>query len=314
VHAGGQYKLRVRDAAGTVYQLRAPKFVLSAGTVDSAAILLRSRMLTDESGKPMVKAPNLTDHSIYGATCTIGGEHGGAVHTDDLLPSLKLDVEGVLEYTEDGCVKRHCPFLLNICINVGSYLARNVVGSESHTAMQDRNTCSMAYQFLARLNEADAKGGNYVTLEDSSGAPAIRIRNTGNDIEHDKKAGEIAAPGLQESLMNLSITIVDAIKQYAHTATGKEHHESWVRLIQERPAGPGVVAHEVGTLAIGHDAVGVVGTNLNLRKHPNIHVCDLSVLPVSAPANPSLTLVALALRLADLIYEEHSSKPPSCAS
>ena len=56
----------------------------------------------------------------------------------------------------------------------------------------------------------------------------------------------------------------------------------------------GGVAHEVGTLRIG----GVVDANLRFLGHENLYACDNSVLPSSPAANPTLTLIALALRLA----------------
>ena len=59
-------------------------------------------------------------------------------------------------------------------------------------------------------------------------------------------------------------------------------------------AGLGGVAHEVGTLRIG----GVVDANLRFLGYENLYACDNSVLPSSPAANPTLTLVALALRLA----------------
>lgn len=68
-------------------------------------------------------------------------------------------------------------------------------------------------------------------------------------------------------------------------------------------AGLGGVAHEVGTLRLGDDGTGVVDENLQFRSdgglYENLYVCDLSVFPSSPAANPSLTLVAMALRLAD---------------
>jgi choline dehydrogenase-like flavoprotein len=68
-------------------------------------------------------------------------------------------------------------------------------------------------------------------------------------------------------------------------------------LLNEAPLGG--VAHEVGTLRLGEPGAGVVDTNLKFNEYENLYCCDLSVLPTSPAANPSLTLVALALRLAD---------------
>lgn len=58
----------------------------------------------------------------------------------------------------------------------------------------------------------------------------------------------------------------------------------------------GGVAHEVGTLRMGEQ--GVLDANLKFRAYQNLYACDLSVFPSSPAANPTLTLAALALRLA----------------
>lgn len=65
-----------------------------------------------------------------------------------------------------------------------------------------------------------------------------------------------------------------------------------------KTGGLGGVAHEVGTLRMGELGHGVVDSNLRYVGHDNLYVCDLSVFPTSPAANPTLTLVALALRLA----------------
>ena len=60
----------------------------------------------------------------------------------------------------------------------------------------------------------------------------------------------------------------------------------------------GAVAHEVGTLRMGEGVDGVVDPDLRMHGWDNAFVCDPSVFPTSPAANPTLTLVALADRLA----------------
>jgi choline dehydrogenase-like flavoprotein len=60
----------------------------------------------------------------------------------------------------------------------------------------------------------------------------------------------------------------------------------------------GGVAHEVGTLRMTSTGEGVVDTDLAFLGYSNLYACDNSVFPASPAANPSLTTVALALRLA----------------
>ena len=71
----------------------------------------------------------------------------------------------------------------------------------------------------------------------------------------------------------------------------------------------GGVAHEVGTLRMERTKgkyvdqhgrqPGVVDENLRFLGHQRLYACDLSVFPTSPAANPTLTLAALAIRLAD---------------
>ena len=46
------------------------------------------------------------------------------------------------------------------------------------------------------------------------------------------------------------------------------------------------------------DGTGVVDADLKFLAYDNLYACDNSVFPTSPAVNPSLTLAALALRLA----------------
>lgn len=77
------------------------------------------------------------------------------------------------------------------------------------------------------------------------------------------------------------------------------YNQQWPAL---RPGGWGYVAHEVGTLPMSGDKTGVVDPDLQVEGvAPGLFVCDNSIFPTSPSANPSLTLAALALRLAAYI-------------
>jgi choline dehydrogenase-like flavoprotein len=56
--------------------------------------------------------------------------------------------------------------------------------------------------------------------------------------------------------------------------------------------------HIAGSLRMGERGAGVVDHNLKFHEYNNLYVCDLSVFPDIPAVNPSLTLGALALRLA----------------
>lgn len=57
--------------------------------------------------------------------------------------------------------------------------------------------------------------------------------------------------------------------------------------------------HQVGTIRMGGDRVSaVVDGDCRCFDVPNLHVVSTGVLPSSGQANPTLTAVALGLRLA----------------
>jgi len=64
-------------------------------------------------------------------------------------------------------------------------------------------------------------------------------------------------------------------------------------------------SHQCGTARLGDDpASSVTDPFGRSHDHPNLYICDASLLPTSAAVNPSLTIAALALRLADRITQE----------
>jgi choline dehydrogenase-like flavoprotein len=71
--------------------------------------------------------------------------------------------------------------------------------------------------------------------------------------------------------------------------------EEWSQLTQ------GTVHHAGGTLRMSDDGSGVVDEDLKFEGLERLYCCDVSVFPTIPAANPSLTLAALALRLADTL-------------
>jgi choline dehydrogenase-like flavoprotein len=63
-------------------------------------------------------------------------------------------------------------------------------------------------------------------------------------------------------------------------------------------------AHQMGTTRMHRDPkLGVVNENCRVHSMANLYVAGSSVFPTSGSANPTLTIVALALRLADHIKQ-----------
>jgi choline dehydrogenase-like flavoprotein len=64
------------------------------------------------------------------------------------------------------------------------------------------------------------------------------------------------------------------------------------------------VAHQCGTLRFGHDPrTSVLDRNCRAHDVDNLYVVDSSFFPSSAAVNPSLTIIANALRVGDHLAE-----------
>ena len=81
-----------------------------------------------------------------------------------------------------------------------------------------------------------------------------------------------------------SLAYVDGMENWAQNVTSAAHHMGTARMAD-------------------HPSRGVVDQNLNVFGIKNLFICDASVFSDAGSVNPSLTLVALALRLS-----EHLSK------
>ena len=68
--------------------------------------------------------------------------------------------------------------------------------------------------------------------------------------------------------------------------------------------------HHLGTTRMHDDpAQGVVDANCQVHGTANLFVAGCSVFPTGGTAAPTLTIVALALRLADFVQDKLASSP-----
>jgi len=322
------------SASGLQQDFKGKKIVLCAGTIDSPALLLRSGIevqpqLNQGKGKEggnaegekakgkekegkeggekkkenkeqeeketqerdplrVPKYTGVTDHNIYGFRFTIKG--GGKVEAAKLQLEGEVCARGASQAggksANDSEKENRIPFLLNVCINAHSFLAREF---DDNSEEGEDGVCTLTYEFRAPINN-----GNYVALDVYTGEPILHIKNSGEETVEGGKLN----PSIERQLSELNIYIEEIIRRNVQTGDKKAQltrdNQVW------KAAGLGCVAHEIGTLPMSKEPEnGVVDSNLKFHKFSNLYACDMSVLPVSAPANPSLTLVALALRLAD---------------
>ena len=79
-----------------------------------------------------------------------------------------------------------------------------------------------------------------------------------------------------------------------------------------KPIGIDGVSHQAGTLRFGTDArTSVLDTDCKAHELDNLYVTDSSFFPSVGAMNPTLTIVANALRVADVVAGRLSARLPA---
>ena len=118
--------------------------------------------------------------------------------------------------------------------------------------------------------------------QDRHGVPrlAVHWRKSQDDIDSIRRAFQVLRDGIQAS-GRCVLEFDDAGLQTALQGAG--------------PVG----GHHIGTARMAeHERAGVVDVDCALFDFPNLHLASAAVFPTSSHANPTLTIVAMAVRLA----------------
>jgi choline dehydrogenase-like flavoprotein len=128
---------------------------------------------------------------------------------------------------------------------------------------------------------------NRVTLESrADGPPQIKLSYTDNNVE---------------SFTRLKDRWIDILKQAGHAESSVPFHAYFKKRIPLEGVG-----HQNGTCRFGSDPTQSV-LDLNCKAHDldNLYVVDASFFPSCGAVNPSLTIIANAIRIADHLLVNH---------
>ncbi|KIJ28769.1 GMC oxidoreductase [Sphaerobolus stellatus SS14] len=286
-----------RTSNSQVYQFPVignTKVILSAGTLCTADIALRSGL---QLYQPKV-GRGLIDHAAWSLRVA------QQVPPDQKRHTRFTHSPMLFQAIVNLCGTRA---LLSITINYNFFLAgssnvhihqyfdhegKHMSVENGRKAIKEHefNTMAVFIEFGAHLDDE-----NYV-LEDGTIPPTVRLRRS---EKHDDEES-------QEELQVLCTKIRDAVLSLI---SGREFSDPHHPAPRPTLLGAGIYAHEVGTMRMptvrtlhsgkGVEEPGVVDTNLKFNGLDNLYVSDLSVFPYSTPANPTLTLTSIVLRLAE---------------
>jgi hypothetical protein len=248
--------------AGKERTFRARQVVLAAGTIESAKIALQSG-LADPNARI---GRGITDHTIRYRHFTLPPGAPQASDSDSAKVILRHPDATAGTHAFDIVVELGADF------NQGRYVDPASLADERAT----RNgwmLCELVFMSYADLDDRNL------------------VRLTGSPVE----PVEITINPVPPSDRDVAESDEIAATLFASLGAHSVYRENGLGL---QTANLGNVAHEVGTLRMAGDGTGVVDANLKFLAYDNLYACDNSVFPTSPAANPSLTLAALALRLA----------------
>ena len=266
-----------------IYRIAADKstVVLSAGTLGTARIALTSGL---QRYNPLI-GKGLIDHEAWAMRCAQERPEGASGPSrEPLLLQSMINIGG-----------HRC--LMSVTYNSNFFLGgssrlsiRQYWNKEGRKRMPiregknlirskdtDFDTVAVFLEFHAELEDDNE------VLNLPSPDPVIRIKRPDPhvDEEFQLKLQELCTK-IRDSTLNLKTDLPDFEPAPRPTLLGI-----------------GVFSHEVGTMRMdGPKGKGVVSSDLKVHGFDNLYACDLSVFPVSPPANPSRTLTAISLRLA----------------
>ncbi len=135
---------------------------------------------------------------------------------------------------------------------------------------------------------------NRVTLTTcADGTPQIKLSYAGNNVE---------------SFARLKDRWVDVLKQAGHAESSIPFHAYFKKRIPLEGVG-----HQNGTCRFGTDPqTSVLDINCKAHDLDNLYVVDASFFPSCGAVNPSLTIIANAIRVADHLLADRLNESRDC--
>ena len=253
--------LHCKDPEGELQDLpvNEAKIILCAGTVNSAAIALRSELDKDQN----LVGKGLTDHEIWMVRYWKEPESTDA---DEEPVELSCHVK----------IAGH-QALLTVCIHAERFYRHGFATGEANykDEISKVNVLNIMLEFEAALNDT----GEVKLNEKSEPVLTINRKRLDTESKFTTEINDLAAKIREE----FGFPSSDQNSQTPRLAGwGAVAHEAGT-MRMDRPGGK----------------PGVVDENLKVHGYKNLYVCDLSVFNFVPMANPSLTLTALAMRLGD---------------
>jgi choline dehydrogenase-like flavoprotein len=316
-HSGELGELAVGTMSGVSFTVRARIFVLAVGGIENARLLLLS-------GKPGgIGLGN--EHDLVGRYfMTNLIYHGGAIALSD--PYVDIDAFTGPYAQPYGGFGRQYRYLAHIGLSAESMRDLRLPSVKFFWGPQfaakrlgglDRALLNDVSQVIRGVDGAAEFAARKIALARRAPLQSLDLRWTSAQLPNSDSRVRLGAErdafGLRRVAVDWRVTPADKRKAIAtHRLLGAEVGRAGFgrlrsMLIADDTTWPEDFygdEHHMGTTRMHVDpALGVVDQNCRVHSLANLYVAGSSVFPTSSAVNPTLTIVALALRLADHIKE-----------
>lgn len=306
-------RARVATLDGRRFEVAAKTFVLALGAIENARLLLVSKRAQpvglgnahDLVGRYFMEHP----YVIAGSAVLSRGDWSSDLYTQHKVGNRRL--AGFLTLSPESQRENE---LLNFGMTLyrkGKADTSNLLSDVVQGIEQDGETDSFSERLSAALaNLADAAGDYYRDFWDEDAFHVMHWMETtprrDNRVTLDSQTDAL---GMNRVRLHWNLSPDDiATMRRTYSLVGEALGRAGIgRLKVEFDEGAtsfgpsqGWGCHHIGTTRMHDDATqGVVDRDCRVHGVANLFIAGSSVFPTSGAANPTLTLVALALRLAD---------------
>jgi choline dehydrogenase-like flavoprotein len=321
---------RLLDYQGRVFEFRAEQFIVCCGTVESSRLLLSSPGVPNEHDQ---LGRYFHDHiSFHAATLPPTArrqvlERLGPFFANGVLYTAKIEAASTLQRDHGlGAVMAH--IVIEEPADSGTAAVRNLLTSIQHGRLKEAATRNLApvlrglgdvarLLWAARVHKRRAvsrRATVYLNIDlEQPGTPENRIR----------LSAKLDALGLPKAAVHWRVGEAEYGTAARFSQIMKQELASagfaplaWTPGLLEgvRPAMADTY-HAMGGLRMGTDpAASVVDPDLKVHGLENLHVASCAVYPSGGSSNPTFTLMALTLRLADHLAAKATPDPVAQAS
>jgi choline dehydrogenase-like flavoprotein len=310
----------IQSSHGTRLRVRARVFVLCAGGIENARILLLSDGLgngRDLVGRFLQDHPNGRAAEIETPARERLQDVYGLLYRRPLRYYPKLRLSPALQRRR-GVLS--CAVMINSDFTAGVEAAKQLYRASKSRQLSSEtlrnivrvvadvpHIASTVYRRYVRGLSPTSRNSRLWLQTYAEQAPNPESRVTLSDV---RDARGIPAARVHWRLNELdrltAVAAVDTVgKEFARLALGAIRPAEWVQSASaDWVDGVHDAYHQMGTTRMSDDpAIGVVDRHCQVHGVANLYVAGSSVFPTGGYSNPTLTIVALACRLADRLKQ-----------